>query len=204
MKKYTIYFLICLIGFFVGKTIYKHEEKQDLTEDIQIITQSIANVSKLVVTEGYFTEMYNYKDAKKYFYDAFEFEKSVIVSVNAKVQVQFDLQEMTYELDSIDKKIIIKSIPNPSLEIFPKIEYFDLKQSSFNTFDKKTLNSIQAKSIEKIKQTAQVSSLKKNAKQRLFEELLNLNRIAVIMGWELVDGTENNFLESMLNTKRID
>ncbi len=69
MKKYAIYILICLIGFFIARSIYDNEEKPDLNEDIQIVLQSIEQVSKLVVSEGTFTEIYNYKESKKYFYD---------------------------------------------------------------------------------------------------------------------------------------
>lgn len=197
MKKYGKYILVCLIGFFIAKWMYRSEKKTQINEDIQIVTQSIKNVQKLVVSEGYFNEMYNYKDAKKYFYDTFEFEKSAIVSVNAKVQVQFDLAKMVVEIDSVEKRIVIKKIPKEEIEIYPEVKYFDLQQSTFNTFDKETLNRIQEKSIAKIKETAKVSRLQKNAKEQLLRELSKIYQLSAILGWEVVDETEGTLLENI-------
>ncbi len=201
MKKYVVYIVVCLIGFFIAKRIYKSEEKTNLHEDIQIVMQSIDNVSKLVVSEGYFSEIYNFKDAKKYFYDTFEFEKSAIVTVNAKVQVLFDLKKMNVEIDSIHKKIKIKYIPKEEIVIIPDVKYFDLQQSTFNSFTKEELNAINKKSIQKIKETVDVSKLRNTAKERLLEELTKIYQLSAILGWEVIDETEDQFLENFYTEK---
>ncbi|MCD6544892.1 MAG: DUF4230 domain-containing protein [Flavobacteriaceae bacterium] len=201
MKKIGIYILVCLIGFFIAKWMDKKERKAETNEDIQIVIQSIHNISKLVVTEGVFSEVYSYKNAKKYFYDTFEFNKSAIVTVNARVQVLFDLEKMVVEIDSIHKKIKIKSIPKEEIVIIPDIKYFDIQQSTFNSFSKEELNSINKKSIEKIKQTAEVSELKKNAKKRLIIELSKIYQLSVILGWEVVDETEEQLLDDIFMEK---
>ena len=200
MKKYVGYAIVCLIGFFIAKNIYKSEIKAT-NEDIQIVMQSIKNISKLVVTEGTFSEVYSYKDAKKYFYDTFEFNKSAIVTVNAKVQVMFDLEKMIFEIDSVNKKILIKYIPKEEIIITPEVKYFDLQQSTFNSFSKEELNSINKKSIEKIKQTAEVSELKQNAKKRLIIELSKIYQLSAILGWEVVDKTEEQLLDNYIEYK---
>ena len=201
MKKYSIYILVCLIGFFLAKWIYKNENKTNSNEDIEIVIQSINNISKLVVTEGVFTEIYSYKDAKKYFYDTFEFSKSAIIIVNAKVQVMFDLTKMQVKIDSVHKKIIIKTIPKEELLILPDIKYFDLQQSTFNSFSKEDLNKINKKSIEKIKETAEVSRLKQNAKERLIIELSKIYQLSIILGWEVVDETDQQLLKEYFTEK---
>ena len=197
MKKIGIYILVCLIGFFIAKWMYKNERKAETNEDIQIVVQSINNISKLVVTEGIFSEVYSYRNAKKYFYDTFEFNKSAIDTVNARVQVLFDLEKMNVEIDSLHKKIRIKSIPKEEIVIIPDIKYFDIQQSTFNSFSKEELNSINKKSIEKIKQTAEVSELKKNAKKRLIIELSKIYQLSAILGWEVVDETEEQLLDDI-------
>lgn len=201
MKKIGIYILVCLIGFFSAKWMYKNEGKAETNEDIQIVIQSINNISKLVVTEGVFSEVYSYKNEKKYFYDTFEFNKSAIVTVNARVQVLFDLEKMEIEIDSIHKRIKIKSIPKEEIVIIPDIKYFDMQQSTFNSFSKEELNSINKKSIEKIKQTAEVSELKKNAKKRLIIELSKIYQLSSILGWEVVDETEEQLLDDFFIEK---
>ena len=201
MKKFGIYILVCLIGFLIAKWIDKSEKKAETNEDIQIVVQSINNISKLVVTEGIFSEVYSYKNAKKYFYDTFEFNKSAIVTVNARVQVLFDLEKMEIEIDSINKRIKIRSIPEEEVVIIPDIKYFDIQQSSFNSFSKDELNSINKKSIEKIKQTAEVDVLKKNAKKRLIIELSKIYQLSAILGWEVVDETDNQLLDNFFIEK---
>ncbi len=201
MKKIGIYILVCLIGFFSAKLMYKNERKAETNEDIQIVIQSINNISKLVVTEGVFSEVYSYKNEKKYFYDTFEFNKSAIVTVNARVQVLFDLEKMEIEIDSIHKRIKIRSIPKEEIVIIPDVKYFDIQQSTFNSFSKEELNSINKKSIEKIKQTAELSELKKNAKKRLIIELSKIYQLSAILGWEVVDETEEQLLDNFFMEK---
>lgn len=196
MNKYVVYVLVCLIGFFTAKKMYKNESKTHSFEDIQIVTQSIKNISKLVVSEGSFSEVYSYKDDKKYFYDTFSFDKSVIVTVNAKVQVLFDLEKMVVEMDSIHKQIRIKHIPPEEINITPNVKYFDIQQSTFNTFTKEELNKINEKSIEKIRETSEVSDLKTKAKQRLIIELSKIYQLSAILGWEVVDETEEKLLDN--------
>jgi len=201
MNKVIIYILVCLIGFFTAKWMYKSENKTHTNEDIQIVLQSIKNTSKLVVSEGSFSEVYSYKDAKKYFYDTFEFNKSIIVTVNAKVQVMFDLKKMLVDVDTLEKKIIIKYIPKEEILINPNVKYFDIQQSTFNTFSKEELNKINKKSILKIKETAEVSVLKKNAKERLLVELSKTYQLSAILGWELIDETEEQLLDDFFIEK---
>lgn len=202
MKKYAIYILVCLLGFFIAKEIYKNENKHKINEDIQIVLQSVKNISKLVVSEGIFSEMYSYKDAKKYFYDTFEFNKSIIVIVNAKVQVLFDLEKMEIEIDSVNKKIKIKFIPKEEVIIIPEVKYFDLQQSTFNSFTKEELNNINKKSIEKIKETVEVSKIRTNAKKRLMDELSKIYQLSTILGWEVIDETEEQLLDTFFIEKQ--
>jgi len=201
MNKVAIYILVCLIGFFTAKWMYKNENKIDTNEDIQIVLQSVKNMSKLVVSEGSFSEVYTYKDAKKYFYDTFEFNKSIIVIVNAKVRVMFDLEKMLVEVDTLEKKIKIKYIPKEEIIISPNVKYFDMQQSTFNTFTKDELNKINQKSILKIKETAEVSVLQKDAKKRLITELSKIYQLSTILGWEVIDETDEQLLNNFFIEK---
>lgn len=46
-----------------------------------MVIERIEAVKKLIVTEGYFSELYNYKEADKYFYALIKFEKKVFLFV---------------------------------------------------------------------------------------------------------------------------
>ncbi len=199
MTRFIKYTAIFVLGFLIAKFWYERKEKQQHTkEEIQVILTGVKNLSKLVVSEGTFSEMYSYADSKKYFYNYFSFDKKAVVVVNAKVEVGYDLSQLDIQIDSVAKKLIIRKIPKEIVTIQPNVKYFDLQQSQFNTFSKYELNKINKKSIEKIKETIEVSRIKEKAKTRLFEELSKIYRLSKTFGWQVVDNTNTAFLEKLL------
>ncbi|WP_341220451.1 DUF4230 domain-containing protein [Polaribacter atrinae] len=197
MNSFLKYLAVFLFGFFIAKFWYDKKEKNHKQEEIQVVVASIKNLSKLVVSKGTFSEVYNYSDSKKYFYDYLSFDKKAIVTVNATVEVGYDLSKLEIQIDSIGKKIYINKIPKEEVIISPDIKYFDLQQSQFNTFSKNELNKINKKSIEKIKETIEVTDLKEKSKTRLFEELSKIYQLSAVYNWEVIDNTNsgifNNF-----------
>ena len=189
------YLAVFVLGFLIAKLWYEQKEEKYEQEQIKVVLNGIQNLSKLVVSKGVFTEMYSYSDSKKYLYDYLSFEKKAMLSVNAKVEVGYDLSALEIQIDSIDKQIIINKIPEEEVVISPEIKYFDLQQSQFNTFSKSELNKLNTKAIEKIKSTITVSRLQKDAKTRLFEELSKIYQLSKIYNWKVVDNTNSNLLE---------
>ena len=195
--RYLKYLAIFLLGFLIAKFWYEKKEIKQQQEEIQVMLNGIKSMSKLVVSEGSFSEVYNYSDSKKYFYDYLSFDKKAIISVNAKVEVGYDLSQLEIQIDSVGKKIIINKIPKEAVIISPDIKYFDLQQSQFNTFSKSDLNKINEKSIQKIKETVAITKLKSEAKTRLFEELSQLYQLSAVFDWEVVDNTNSGFLKPL-------
>ena len=195
--RYLKYLAVFLLGFFIAKFWYDKKEDKHQQEEIQVMLNGIKSMSKLVVSEGSFSEVYNYSESKKYFYDYLSFDKKAIVSVNAKVEVGYDLSKLEIQIDSIGKKIIINKIPKEVITISPNIKYFDLQQSQFNTFSKSELNKINQKSIQKIKETIEVTQLKVEAKTRLFKELSKLYQLSSVFEWEVIDNTNSGFLKPL-------
>lgn len=173
-------------------------------EQVAVMISTIKQLSKLVISEATVSEMYNYSESKKYFFDVISFDKKAIVTINAKVEVGYDLSKLIIEVDSLQQKIHIKKIPEASVNISPDIQYFDLQQSAFNRFSKEELNSINQKSIEKIKETVVLSNLKKEAKTRLVEELSKLYQLSAIFGWQVVDDTSSQLLKAFTDNNRIE
>ena len=192
------YIAVFLLGFLIAKFWYEKKEEKHQQEEIKVVLHGIHNLSKLVVSEGNFSEMYSFSDTKKYFYDYLSFEKKVMLSVNANVEVGYDLSKLEIQIDSIGKQIIINKIPKEEIVISPDIKYFDLQQSQFNTFSKSELNKLNTKAIEKVKSTITVSRLQKEAKTRLFEELSKIYKLSKIYNWSIVDNTNSNLFETIL------
>ena len=193
MNNFLKYLVVFLAGFLITKFWYDKKGESYKKEEIQVVVSSIKNLSKLVVSKGTFSEVYNYTDSKKYFYDYLSFDKKAIITVNAQVEVGYDLSKLEIQIDSLSKRIIINKIPNEEVVIIPDIKYFDLQQSQFNVFSKEDLNKINQKSIDKIKQTIEVTDLKKKSKTRLSEELSKIYQLSVIYNWQVVDNTGSAF-----------
>ncbi|WP_299672137.1 DUF4230 domain-containing protein [uncultured Polaribacter sp.] len=194
--RFLKYIAIFLLGFLIAKFWYAPKIENHKQEEIQVVVNSIKNLRKLVVSSGTFSEVYNYSDSKKYFYNYLSFDKKAIVTVNATVEVGYDLSQLEIQIDSLEKKIYINKIPKEEITIAPDIKYFDLQQSSFNTFSKTELNKINEKSIEKIKETIEITDLKKKAKVRFFKEISKIYQLSAIYNWQVVDNTKSDFLEA--------
>lgn len=164
---------------------FKKEDNATVDYNTNLIQQQIVNVGKLVVTEGHFAEVITYKDQNKYLMNLVSFEKKAIVIVNADVTVAYDLHQMKYDIDEVNKTITITNIPKEEIKISPDIKYYNVQQSQMNPFTGEDYNKVNkivranlAKKIEK-------SSLKSNAKNRLISELSKLLILTNSMGWKL-------------------
>ena len=196
--RYLKYLAVFLLGFLIAKFWYEKKEENHTQQEIQVLLNGVKGMSKLVVSEGSFSEILSYSDSKKYLYDYLSFDKKAVVAVNAKVEVGYDLSKLDIQIDSLAKQIIINKIPKEEIVISPDVKYFDLEQSKFNTFSKQELNEINQKSIEKLKETIAITSLQREAKTRLFEELSKIYQLSSTFGWEVVDNTNSKFFDSVL------
>lgn len=178
--------LILIIGtFFIFR---KCNEKQDTSEVVfnsALIQKQINNVSKLVVTEGHFTEVLTYKDQKKYLLDLVSFESKALIVANATVTVAYDMSQIKYDIDEKEKTITISNIPNPEIKIYPDLDFYDIDQSKFNPFTAEDYNKISKKVKEDFKNKIEKSTLKTNAHNRLVSELAKLLILTNTMGWKL-------------------
>jgi len=80
-----------------------------------------------VVTEGYLSELYDYKEADKYFYDLIAFEKKAFLLVKGKASVSYDLSQMEYAKDEETKTMTLVNMPTPQVNVEPEIKYYDLQ-----------------------------------------------------------------------------
>lgn len=185
MKRFLLYILVFALGIIAALLYFRQSKNNSGTTQIVILQQGIKNVSKLVVSEGNFSEVYSYSDTDKYFFETIDFEKKLTLLVNAKVQVSYDLKELKIEIDSLHKKVILHHIPEEELNIIPDVKYYDFQQSILNKFTKEELNDIQGQAIEKLLENAELSRIKTQAKERLLEELQQFLNLSKILGWKV-------------------
>lgn len=160
-----------------------------------LISERITNISKLMLVEGTFAEIYSYSDARKLFFDLISFEKRAILIVRATASVGYDLSKMNVEINKEEKKVILKYIPEEEIIVEPHIQYFDLQESTFNEFTKDDLNKMNDEAINQIKKQIKNSVLIPNARERLDEIILNLEQFTQEIGWKF----ENEMKEPVFN-----
>ena len=177
--------VVLLIVFGVRYCENRQNEREQLEQNSQLIQEQIKNVGKLVVTEGNFSQVWSYKDSKKFYLDVFSARKRALIVVNAKVTVSYDLSELETEIDEENKRVIIKSIPKEELNIYPDIQYYDVTQDYLNQFEASDYNKIKKRITTSLRKKIEASNIKSNAQNRLVSELSKLYILTKSMGWTL-------------------
>lgn len=186
MKRILVGIVIAMAMILIFQSWNKgKEEKSILKENSLLIQQQIKYVSKIIVTEGHFSEVYSYKDSQQLFGPYFTADKKALVVVNAEVTVAYDLSEINFEVDETTKTLRIINIPEPEININPDFEYYDVSADYFNPFSaedyNKIKNNVKASLLKKVK----ASSLQKNAENRLISELSKFYILTNSLGWTL-------------------
>lgn len=184
MRKIVVGICITLMVIFI---INKCSNKEEILiqEHSTLIEKQIKNVSKLVVTEGNFSEVFSYKNSKAVFGDLIEVEKKALVVVNAEVTVAYDLSKIEFNLDEENKTLTITKIPEQEIKIFPELEYYDVQADFLNPFEAEDYNAINKKVKQQITKKINASNLKSNAENRLISELSKFYILTNSLGWTL-------------------
>ena len=192
MKKILIGVVLTLAVLFIYRScIERREEQSILKENSMLIQEQIKKVSKLIVSEGHFAEVYNYKDSQQLFGPLLTADKKALVVVNAEVTVAYDLSLIEFEMDEETKTLRILNIPKPEIKINPDFEYYDVSSDFLNQFNADDYNKIKHNVNASLLKKVESSSLRSNAENRLLSELSKFLLITNSMGWTLVYGDRN-------------
>ena len=187
MRKVLFGVIITLIILFTFKFCDdKSEGRITLKENTALIQEQLKNVSKLIVTEGSFSDVFNYENSKEILGDYFTAEKKALVVVNAKVSIAYNLKDIEYKLDEASKTVEILSIPEQEISINPDLEYYDIQSDFFNPFEAEDYNQIKEKVKESLLKKVKNSKLTSNAENRLISELSKFYILTESLGWSLV------------------
>lgn len=163
----------------------KKEDRIVLQESSALIQEQIKNVGKLVVTEGHFSEVFNYKNSKQILGSLITSDKKALVVVNADVTVAYDLSEIKFDIDQATKTLTIISIPKEEIKISQDLKYYDIQADYFNPFDANDYNDIKETIKKSLTKKIENSDIKSNAKNRLISELAKFYILTNSLGWTL-------------------
>ena len=165
--------------------------EESSVNESHVIAYEIRKLNKLIVAEQMFSDVYSHKNSRYVpgLAKLFSFDKKVLLLVNAKVQAVYDLNQLKVEIDSADKIIRIFEVPPVEIQVYPDVKFYDLEQSTFNTFQKDELNAIRQRAVEHIEKSIDKPKLQKQAHNQLIENLGSIYQIARLYGWKIEDRT---------------
>lgn len=180
-----------LFGALLTYFIMKQFQNETSTNESHVIAYEIRKLNKLIVAEQSFSDVYSHKSSRSLpgLENYFSFDKKVLFLVNAKVQATYDMSKLEIEADSVQKIIHINNVPPVEIHIYPDVKFYDLEQSTFNSFDKDELNSIKERAVNHIEKTIDKDKLRKEAHKQLIENLGEIYRVAKVYNWKIEDNT---------------
>jgi len=180
-----------LFGALLTYFVMKQFQTESSVNESHVIAYEIRKLNKLIVAEQMYSDVYSHKNSRYIpgLANYFSFDKKVLLLVNAKVQATYDLSQMEVEIDSVDKIIRIHEVPPLEVQVYPDVKFYDLEQSTFNTFQKDELNEIKQRAVQHIEKSIDKPKLQKQAHAQLIENLGEIYQLAQLYNWKIEDQT---------------
>ena len=191
-QKSLLYFITFILGgllvwYFMGASIFQQKKAESST----IVLEKMKKVTKLISVEGYFSEIYDYKESYKYDYFNL-FGKKILLRVTAKVSVGYDFDKVNISIDSLTKTITLNELPKAEiLSIDHDLDYYDISEGSFNSFTREEYNMINKNAKALIASKGNTSQLLEKAEKEK-QDYLNMMEIALkSVGWKFIIKNSN-------------
>ncbi|WKS95732.1 DUF4230 domain-containing protein [Riemerella columbina] len=194
--KYIIGFisgaLLMLLIFFAWRGITAKAE-DEVVSDYYLINNQISKMNKLVVVEQDFSSLQRTSIKSELLGSRYlpVSEKKILTLTKTNAQVSYNLSQMKIEVDSTNKKLIIKALPEPKIKITPSVEIQSMDDSFFDRFDEKDLKKITENAKQQAYKSVDQKQLIALSKTQL---LKNLNEIFVLtkaLHYTIVDETQS-------------
>ena len=183
-----LFFLISLLlGAGVGYGIFyflgnKDQKAARTIQNSTILLERIEKVFKVVMAEGYFTEIFDYQDDKKLLY-VFKNSKKALIIAKAKVLVGFDFGKMRFHLDDQTQKMIIEYFPEPEvLSIDTDYKFYDIGNGILNRFNPEDYTNLLTEAKNAMNEKALTGDLPRIANNQV---QLMIYQLAASMNWQI-------------------
>lgn len=193
-----------LKGFFIGMVvvfviiatiffIYREFNKSNKNSEVEAVTimKSVQNISKMMLIESQFSEVYTFKENDKIFFNLIPTKKEAILILQAKAQVGYDLKKVKIDIDKVTRTVRIVSLPKEEIIIDTDLKFYDIKTSTFSSFTPDDINKVQADAKHRIEIEIDKSGIKLQAHDRLVESLQSIVNVSSALGWNVKDDTKS-------------
>ena len=189
-----------ILPFFLGAALvlsivlvwnaFTKKTEDKVQNDFYIITNQIRKMNKMVVMEQDFSSMQKTKITSELFGGMLpDIEKELITFTKTNAQVSYDLNKMKLEVDSVNKKLIIKELPNAEIRIIPSVEIQSMDDSFLDRFDQKDLQKITKSAKDNAYKTVNQNRLRDEGRKQLLENLDNIFVLAKALNYTIEDQT---------------
>ena len=170
-------------GLAFANVIRKRTGETGIQRDSVVLLERIEKVFKVVMAEGYFSEIYNYQDQKKILYVLNDPKKAMVIA-KSKVLVGFDFAKVRFRApENGEKKLIIEAFPEPEiLSIDTDYQFYDIQAGFLNYFNSEDYTQILDDAKRAMNERAMQSDLPKIANNQIQYMMYQL---ASSMGWSL-------------------
>ena len=180
--------LLMLLLFLALKSFKPKNE--DIQNDFYIITNQIKKMNKMVVVEQDFSSMQKTKVTSQIFGGLLpNMEKEIITFTKTNAQVSYDLNKMKIDVDSVNKKLIIRELPNADIKIIPSVEIQNMDDSFFDRFNENDLKKIQNNAKNNAVKTVNQNYLRDLGRKQLSENLSQIFVLAKALKYTIEDET---------------
>ena len=189
-----------ILPFFLGAALvlsivlvwnaFTKKTEDKVQNDFYIITNQIRKMNKMVVIEQDFSSMQKTKITSELFGGMLpDIEKELITFTKTNAQVSYDLNKMKLDVDSVNKKLIIKELPNAEIRIIPSVEIQSMDDSFLDRFDQKDLQKITKSAKDNAYKTVNQNRLRAEGRKQLLENLDNIFVLAKALNYTIEDQT---------------
>lgn len=169
-----------IFNWMYGKKL--RDNKEELRQESTLLLERIEKVFKVVMAEGYFTEIYDHS-SKKEFMGFFKVNKKALVVSRAKVSVGFDFGKMKVKRDETTRKLVVEQFPEAEiLSIDTDYKFYDIDQGWLNKFNHEDYTNILNEAKKVMQEKALTSDLPRVANRQVG---LMMSQLAASMNWEV-------------------
>jgi len=175
-----------LVVFFGFSFFRIKKGKERVKKESIVLVESIDKVCKLVSVEGNFSEIHTKKSVKRYFLNLIPNENKAILTVNATVQIGYDLSQMKIKPSISNKTISITDFPIAKLlSMDLDVAYYDKTEGFLNKFSADDLTALNKEVKQVIVDKIPESGLLDLANKEMREILENIEILANTIGWRI-------------------
>ena len=165
--------------------------EQQRQVEATVLLERVREVCQLVTVEAQLSEIYNETNIREVTLylpipTQWEFSKSALLEVQAKVLVGYDMEQVSITIDSAEQLIILSNLPEPTiLAIDHQLQYRNLEESFFNSFSPADYTQLNANAKAVIRDKANQSGLLEQARTQGNAMLNAIEFMAMSMGWKV-------------------